>query len=221
MRVVIFGASGMVGAGVLLECVDDPRVQTVLVIGRTGSGIAHPKVREILHQDFFDYTPITAEFADCDACFFCLGVSSVGMNEDAYRHLTYDLTIAAAAAMVSVNSRLTFCYVSGAGTDSSERGRLMWARVKGRTENALLAMPFKSAFMFRPGFIQPLKGVRSKAWYQILYGLIGPLAALLVTRFPRYATTTEAMGRAMIQVAAAGDPKRILESEDINRLGAT
>ena len=220
MKVVVFGASGMVGAGVLLECVEDPRVQSVLVVGRSRSGIAHPKVREILHQDFFDYTPITAEFADCDACFFCLGVSSVGMNEDAYRHLTYDLTISAAAAMVSVNSRLTFCYVSGAGTDSTERGRLMWARIKGRTENALLAMPFKSAFMFRPGFIQPLKGVRSKAWYQILYGLIGPLSALLVKRFPRYATTTEMMGRAMIQVAAAGYPKRILESEDINRLGA-
>ncbi len=163
MKVVVFGASGMVGAGVVLECIEDQRVQSITIVGRSNSGITHPKVREILHKDFFDYAPIQAEFAGCDACFFCLGVSSVGMNEDQYRHLTYDLTLAAAASMVSANSKLTFCYVSGAGTDSTESGRAMWARVKGRTENALLKMPFKAAYMFRPAFIQPLKGVRSKA----------------------------------------------------------
>jgi uncharacterized protein YbjT (DUF2867 family) len=221
MKVVLFGASGMVGAGVLLECIEEPRIQAVLVVGRSSSGVTHPKVREILHRDFFDYTPIQSQFADCDACFFCLGVSSAGMNEDEYRHLTYDLTMAAAAAMVSVNSQLTFCYVSGAGTDSTERGRLMWARVKGRTENALLGMPFKAAFMFRPAFIQPLKGVRSKAWYQALYTAIGPLYPLLQKLLPRYSTTTENMGRAMIQVVETGYPKRILESDDINRAAVT
>jgi uncharacterized protein YbjT (DUF2867 family) len=218
MKVAIFGASGMVGAGVLLECVEDPRVEAILVVGRSSCGVTHPKLREILHRDFFDYGPIQSELADRDACFFCLGVSSVGMSEELYRHLTYDLTIAAATAMVSVNSQLTLCYVSGAGTDSTERGRVRWARVKGKTENALLGMPFKAAFMFRPAFIQPLKGVRSKtAWYQAVYTAIGALYPLL-RRLPRYVTTTENMGRAMIQAAAAGYPKRILESDDINRL---
>jgi len=218
MKVVVFGASGMVGAGVLLECVEDSRVEAVLVVGRSRSGISHPKVREIVHADFFDYTSIQSQFADRDACFFCLGVSSAGMGEEQYRHITYDLTIAAAAAMVAVNPQLTFCYVSGAGTDGTARGRVMWARVKGRTENAILGMGFKAAFMFRPAFIQPLKGVRSKAWYQPLITVLSPLFPLLQKIVPQYVTTTENVGRAMIQAAAIGYPKRVLESDDINRL---
>jgi uncharacterized protein YbjT (DUF2867 family) len=161
MRVIVFGATGMVGAGALIECLEDPRVRSILVIGRHSVGVSHPKLRELIRSDFFEYSDAQADLSGYDACFFCLGVSSVGLSEAAYTHLTYDLTLAAARAIVAVNPRLTFCYVSGAGTDSSEQGRAMWTRVKGRTENALLALPFKAAFMFRPAFIQPVKGVRS------------------------------------------------------------
>jgi uncharacterized protein YbjT (DUF2867 family) len=167
LKILLFGATGMVGAGALLECLADPRVESVLSISRSPTGRTHPKLREVMRADFFTYDDLRADFAAADACFFCLGVSSVGMSEADYTRLTYDLTLAAARAMVAVNPRLTFCYVSGVGTDSSEEGRTMWARVKGRTENALLALPFTAAFMFRPGFIQPVNGVRSKTrWYR-------------------------------------------------------
>jgi uncharacterized protein YbjT (DUF2867 family) len=176
-----------------------------------------------VHQDFFDFAGIQSQFVDVDACFFCLGVSSIGMSESAYHHLTYDLTLAAATALASVTAgRLTFCYVSGEGTDSTERGRTAWARIKGKTENALLRLPFKAAFMFRPGYIQPLKSIRSKTrWYQALYEVIGPFYPVLRRLFPRYVTTTENIGRAMIQVAAMGYSKPILLSPDINRLSGT
>lgn len=210
----------MVGAGALLECLADPRVESVLAIGRSPTGRTHPKLREVIHPDFFAYDDLQAEFATCDACFFCLGVSSVGMSETAYMRLTYDLTLAAARAMVAVNPRLTFCYVTGAGTDSSEQGRTMWARVKGMTENALLALPFRAAFMFRPAFIQPVKGVRSKTgWYQAIYTIIAPLSPVLHRLFPQVSTTTASLGRALIQVAAVGYSKPILYSRDINALG--
>jgi uncharacterized protein YbjT (DUF2867 family) len=210
----------MVGAGALLECLADPRVESVLAIGRSPTGRAHPKLRDVILPDFFAYDALRADFASSDACFFCLGVSSVGMSEAAYTRLTYDLTLAAARAMVAVNPRLTFCYVSGAGTDSSEQGRTMWARVKGRTENALLALPFKAAFMFRPAFIQPVKGVRSKTgWYQAIYTMIAPLSPILYRLFPQVSTTTGSLGRALIQVAAVGYSKPILYSPDINALG--
>jgi uncharacterized protein YbjT (DUF2867 family) len=167
----------MVGAGALLECFADPRVESVLAISRSPTGRIHPKLREVIRQDFFSYDDIQADFAASDGCLFCLGVSSAGMSEAAYTRVTYDLTLAAARAMVAVNRRLTFCYITGVGTDSSEQGRTMWARVKGRTENALLALPFKAAFMFRPGFIQPVKGVRSKTrWYQAVYRLLAPFS---------------------------------------------
>ena len=212
----------MVGAGALVECLADPRVESVLVIGRSPTGRTQPKLREVIHTDFFAYDALQAEFATCDACFFCLGVSSVGMSEDAYTRLTYDLTLAAARAMVAVNPRLTFCYITGAGTDSSEQGRTMWARVKGRTENALLALPFRAAFMFRPAFIQPVKGVRSKTgWYQTFYTIAAPLYPVLHGIFPQLTTTTASLGRALIQVAAVGYHKPILNSRDINALGAT
>jgi uncharacterized protein YbjT (DUF2867 family) len=216
MRVAVFGASGMVGAGVLRECLDDARVTSLLVVGRTACGVTHPKLRELIRGDFFDYRDVGDAFKGLDACFFCLGVSSVGMAEAEYTRVTYDLTIAAATALAAANPGMTFCYVSGTGTDSTERGRSMWARVKGRTENQLLRMPFK-AYMFRPGYIQPLKGVRSKTgWYQAVYNMIGPLYPLLHRIAPNYFTTTENVGRAMIRVTAGGYEKRHLENVDIN-----
>ena len=221
MRVVIFGATGMVGAGALLECLDDPRVDAVLAVVRRPTGLTHPKLTEAVHTDFFDYDRLRARFAECDACFFCLGVSSAGMDEAAYRHLTYDLTLAAARALVEANPRMTFCYVSGQGTDSTERGRAMWARVKGKTENALLTLPFKAAYMLRPGFIQPLRGVRSRTpLYQAFYSALGFLLPVLRRLVPDQITTTVNVGRALIRLAAEGDGKRILLAADINRLAA-
>ena len=209
----------MVGAGVLLECLDDPRVQSVLAIGRSPTGRSHPKLREILRTDFFSYDGLQSEFASCDACFFCLGVTSVGLDEAEYTRLTYDLTTAAARAMAAVNRNMTFCYVSGVGTDSTGRGRTMWARVKGTTENAIFALPFKAAFMFRPGFIQPVKGVRSKtAWYQAVYNVLAPVSPLLLRLAPNQVTTTARLGRAMIEVADRGFDERILHPREINAL---
>jgi uncharacterized protein YbjT (DUF2867 family) len=217
MNVVLFGATGMVGTGALLECFADPRVQSVLAITRSSTGRGHPKLREIVHANFFNYDHLAGEFASCDACFFCLGVSSLGMSEAEYTRLTYDLTLAAARTMVAANRRITFCYVSGVGTDSTERGRTMWARVKGKTENALLALPFAGAYMFRPGYIQPIGGVKSKTgWVQAAYTVLAP--AYPVLRPLLRGTTTANFGRALIQVAAHGYPKRILYSSDINAL---
>ena len=227
MNVVLFGATGMVGAGALLECLTDDRVQSVVALTRSpigprpgsGQGLMHPKLREVRRDDFFHYNDCRAEFAACDACFFCLGVSSVGMDERAYTSLTYDLTLAAAHALVNANRQMTFCYVSGVGTDSSERGRTMWARVKGKTENALLALPFKAAFMFRPGYIQPVDGVRSRTgWVQASYTVIAPFYPVLRRMLPNGTTTTANLGRALIQVAAAGYPRPVLYSRDMNRL---
>jgi len=210
----------MVGMGALLECLEDARVSSVLVVGRRSVGIQHPNLEEIIHQDFFHYDAIQPRFADCDACFFCLGVSSVGMDADTYHHLTYDLTMAAAQAMLAANPQMTFCYVSGEGTDSSERGRLMWARVKGKTENALLGMPFKASYMLRPGYIQPLKGVKSKTpLYQGVYNVLGWIYPALHALLPRYTTTTVALGRSMIRLATVGDAQRVLSTAHINRVG--
>ncbi len=207
----------MVGTGALLECFADRRVRSVLAITRSTTGHSHPKLREIVHANFFNYDHLAAEFASCDACFFCLGVSSLGMSEPEYTRLTYDLTLAAARTMVAANQRITFCYVSGVGTDSTERGRTMWARVKGKTENALLALPFSGAYMFRPGYIQPIGGVRSKTgWVQAAYTVLAPVYPIL--RPLLRGTTTANFGRALIQVAANGYAKRILYSSDINAL---
>ena len=161
MNVVLFGATGMVGAGVLIECLDDPRVASVLVVGRRPCAVAHPKLRELIRSDLFEYEDATDHLLNLDACFFCLGASAVGMSEPAYRRVTYDLTVAAAESLLDLNAALTFCYVSGEGTDSTEQGRVMWARVKGKTENDLLGMPLK-AYMFRPGYIQPLRAVQHR-----------------------------------------------------------
>jgi uncharacterized protein YbjT (DUF2867 family) len=216
VNVVLFGATGMVGQGVLRECLLAPDVEKVLAIVRSPTGQKHEKLREIVHKDFFDFSAIEAELTGLDACFFCLGVSSAGMTEESYRRVTYDMTMAAAQTLLKLNPSLTFIFVSGAGTDSTERGRTMWARVKGETENALLRMPFKAAYMFRPGFIQPQHGIISRTkLYRIFYAVSGPIFPLL-RRFPKYVTTTEQLGRAMLEVVRHGAPKNILESVDIN-----
>ena len=221
MKTILFGATGMVGSGALLACLGDPRVESVLIVGRRSCGVAHAKVEEVVLPDLFDLSTIAPRFADRDACFFCLGVSSVGMSEPDYHRMTFDLTVAAAKAMEAAKPGLTFCYVSGAGTDSTEQGRTMWARVKGKTENALLHGGFKAAFMFRPAYIQPLDGIRSKTrLYQAAYSTIGAFYPVLRRLFPRYVTTTRDLGRAMIEVSAKGYAKTILDSDDINRLGS-
>ncbi len=209
----------MVGQGVLRECLLDPDVQEVLSIVRSPTGHQHAKLRELVVQDFFDFSAIEAGLSGFEACFFCLGVSSARMTEEAYTRVTYGLTMAAAQTLAKLNPGMTFIYVSGQGTDSSERGRTMWARVKGKTENALLALPFKSAYMFRPGIIQPLDGIRSKTKvYQAFYTVLGPLLPVLKRLMPNAVTTTRQVGRAMLKVAKQRAPKRILDNQDINRL---
>ena len=219
MKVLLFGATGMVGAGTLLECLADSRVTSVLAVTRSPTGRTHPKLREVLHADFFNYESLRDDFAACDVCVFCLGVSSIGLTEADYTRFTYDLTWAAARVMAEVNPKMTFCYVSGVGTDSSERGRTMWARVKGRTENALLGLPFKAAFMFRPGYIQPIGDVQSKTgWVQTAYDILAPFYPLVHRLLPDNTTTTAILGKAMIQVALGGYSKSILYSRDMNSL---
>jgi uncharacterized protein YbjT (DUF2867 family) len=216
MKVLLFGATGMVGQGVLRECLLDADVTEVVTLGRTATGMRHAKLREIVHRDLFDYAPIEGELSGFDACFFCLGVSSFRMSEADYTRLTYDLTMAAARTLARLNPAMTFVYVTGAGSDSTEHGRSMWARVKGRTENALLRLPFKAAFMFRPGAIVPMHGVRSKtALYQAMYSLTRPVLPVLQRVFPNAIVTTEQVGRAMLAVAKRGAPAAILESRDI------
>jgi uncharacterized protein YbjT (DUF2867 family) len=217
MKVILFGATGMVGQGVLRECLLDPGVESVLAVGRSPTGQTHAKLRELKHDNFFDFSRVESQLTGYDACFFCLGVSSIGMDEERYRHLTYDIALAAATTLAKLNPGMTFIYVTGRGTDSTEQGKLMWARVKGKTENDLLKLPFKAAYMFRPAAIQPLHGVRSKtAWVHATYVATAPLWALLNRIAPAYATTTEKVGRAMIKVAREGYAKAVLESEDIN-----
>jgi hypothetical protein len=206
-----------VGQGVLRECLMDAGVESVLAVGRSPTGQTNPKLRDIRHDDFTDFSGIEAQLTGHDACFFCLGVSSVGMDEARYRHLTYDITMAAATTLARLNPGMVFTYVTGRGTDSTERGRQMWARVKGKTENDLLKLPFRAAYMFRPAGIQPLHGVRSKTgWVQAIYVLATPLLSYLTRVAPNYMTTSERLGRAMIKVARSGFPKPVLESEDIN-----
>jgi len=219
MRIILFGATGMVGQGVLRECLLDSGVESVLAIVRSATGREHEKLRELRHEDFNDFSAIEGELAGFDACFFCLGVSSAGMSEQDYSRVTYDFTMAAAGALARRSPGMTFIYVSGAGTDGTERGRTMWARVKGRTENALLRLPFKAACMFRPAFIQPRHGVTSKTrLYRVMYAVMGPLYPVWKTLFPAYVTTTEQVGRAMLEVARRGAPKPVLGNRDINAL---
>lgn len=219
MKIVLFGATGMVGAGVLNECLRDDRVKSVLAVVRSPTGIKHRKLHELIRSDFFDYSDARETFRGADACFFCLGVTAVGKTEDEYHRLTYVITLAAARALADVNPGMTFCYVSGQGTDSSEKGRVMWARVKGKTENALRALPLK-AYMFRPGYIQPLGGITSKTRvYRVFYTVMAPLYPVLKRLTPNLITTNEIVGRAMIAVAFNGYSSRVLEVRDINAVG--
>ena len=221
MNVVVFGASGMVGQGVLRACLLDPTVDTVLVVGRRPLGVSHPKLSEVVHDDLTDLSPIADRLTGVDACFYCLGVSSAGLDEAAYTRVTYDFTLAAARKLVAASPGPTFVYVSGEGTDSTEQGRTMWARVKGRTENDLLALPM-NAYMFRPGYIQPRHGAVSRTRsYRVMYTLTSWLYPLLHRLIPAHTTTTEHLARAMLALTRPGTTEnRILYSRDINRLGA-
>ena len=219
MKVIIFGATGMVGQGVLRECLVDPGVESVLSVGRSPTGHSNPKLRELVQDNFLDFSSVEPELTGYDACFFCLGVTSIGLSEERYRHLTYDITMAAARTLARLNPGMVFTYVTGRGTDSTEQGPLMWARVKGKTENDLLKLPFKAAYMFRPAGIQPLHGVRSKVgWQRAIFAGTAPLLPLLLRVAPNFVTTTERVGRAMLKVARDGYPKPVLESEDINSI---
>ena len=215
MKVLIFGATGMVGQGVLRECLLDPAVERVVTVGRSGGGGQNPKLQEIVHADMLDYTAIESSLKGIEACFFCLGVSSSGMKETDYTRVTYGFTLAAAEMLSRLNPGMTFIYVSGVGTDSTEKGRVMWARVKGRTENALLRLPLE-AYMFRPGMIEPLDGIRSKTpAYRILYALFKPLFPLVRWLMANQVVTTREVGRAMLAVARKGYSRRVLEPKDI------
>lgn len=219
MNVVVFGATGMIGQGVLRECLLDPDVRHVLAVGRAATGQTHPKLRELLQADLTNYASVLGALSGYDVCFFCLGVSSAGMSEADYRRVTVDIAVAAGRALVGLNHDMTFVFVSGAGTDGSGTSRTMWARVKGEAENAILSMPFKGKYCFRPAFVRPLHGITSRTRsYRILYALLGPLVPALNALVPGYVTTTERIGRAMLHVAKHGAPKAVLEQADINAL---
>src|SRR6266852_911579 len=219
MKVILFGATGMVGQGVLRECLLDPNVEHVLSIVRSATGQQHVKLTELIHKDFLVYSTIESQLTGYDTCCFCLGVSSSGMSEESYSRVTYDIPMAAARTLVRLNPSMTLIFISGAGTDSTEKSRTMWARVKGKTENALLRLPFRAAYMFRPGLIEPRYGVKSKtAWYRIFYALSKPLLPLLRWVLPNSVLTTDEIGRAMLTVAKRGASKRILESKDIRAI---
>jgi uncharacterized protein YbjT (DUF2867 family) len=218
MKAILFGATGMVGQGLLRECLLDPTVEHVLSIVRRPTGRQSAKLSELVHKDFFDFSPVESQLTGYDSCFYCAGASSSGMTEQSYFHTTYDMTLTAAQALARINPPMTLLYLSGAGTDSTEKGRTMWARVKGKTENALLRLPFKAAYMFRPGVIQPLHGIQSKTTsYRVLYTIMNPFLPLLRWLLPQFVTTTEILGRAMINVAQNGHAKRILETRDIDQ----
>ena len=223
MRVILYGATGMVGQGVLRECLMDSGVEQVLAVGRSAlmpDTPPHMKLKELVLPDLSTYAGHEGELAGYDACFFCLGISAAGMTEADYTKVTYGFTLAAAETLVKLNPGMTFIYVSGAGTDGTEGGRIMWARVKGKTENALLRLAFKAVYLFRPAGIRPLHGITSRTRaYRIGYALAWPLLPLLA-RFPSFMTTTERIGRAMLRAARVGAPKSVLESRDINELGA-
>jgi uncharacterized protein YbjT (DUF2867 family) len=217
IRTLITGATGMVGEGILLECLNHPDVEQVLVINRKSAGVSHPKLREIVHTDFFNLAPVEQQLTGFNACFFCLGVSSIGMSKEDYTHITYDLTLNVAQLLVKLNPEMTFCYVTGAGTDSSEQGRIAWARVKGATENALIRL-FKQAYMFRPALMKATPGQKNLKSYYKLFAWLYPIGRVL---YPTGFCTLQEVGRAMINAVSKGYPKRILEVQDIVKLANT
>jgi uncharacterized protein YbjT (DUF2867 family) len=217
MKVILFGGTGMVGQGVLRECLLDRDVTQVLSVVRAPSGQTHPKLRELVHKDFFDFTTVLADLTGFDACFYCLGATSIGKTEAEYSRVTYDITIAVGDVVARANPQLTFIFISGASSDSTEKGSVMWARVKGKAENYVLGLPIKAAYVFRPGLIQPMHGIKSKTLlYRIPYVLLAPFVPWIKRRFPKFVTTSETIGRAMLNVVRRGYPVRILETTDIN-----
>jgi uncharacterized protein YbjT (DUF2867 family) len=215
IKVIITGSTGMVGEGVLDVCLRHPEVESVLVINRKPCGVTHNKLKEIICKDFNDLSSFENQLAGYNACYFCAGVSSVGKKEDEYKRITYELTLNFAKALVKLNTGMTFCYVSGTGTDSTEKGKIMWARVKGKTENDLLKLGFKDTYMFRPGYIQPIKGL--KHTYKILK-VVAPLYPIWKSLFPKYVITLEEVGLAMINSVLKGCERKILECNAIRDL---
>lgn len=219
MNVVLFGATGMVGQGVLRECLLDDSVRSVLAVGRRATGEHHPKLREAVVPEVADLSAVESQLVGLDACLFCLGMTSAGMSEAEYTRLTYDLTVSVAHTLLRLNPGMTFVFVSGAGTDSSEKGRVMWARVKGKAENAVLGMGFRAAYAVRPAAIIPLHGITSRTrWIRIAVSVLRPLFPVMRTLFPNQVTTTEQLGRAMLRIAREGHPKQVIESRDIRRM---
>jgi uncharacterized protein YbjT (DUF2867 family) len=219
LKVVITGATGMVGKGVLLECLDNDDIDSVLLINRRSIDMDHPKLKEIIHKDFHDLSSIEDQLSGYDACFFCLGISAYRMSEEDYKKITYDLTLHFANTLLKLNPEMTFCYVSGQGTDSTEKSRMMWANVKGKTENAILALPFRKAYMFRPGFIQPMKGIKSSTkMYNTMYTIIKPIIPVFKLLSPKSITDTDRVGKAMINSVTKGYGKTHLDNKDINQL---
>lgn len=218
IRAIITGATGMVGEGVLHECLLHPDVDAVLVVTRRSCGVTHPKLKEVFHQDFSDFSGLEKELTGYNAAYLCMGVSSIGMTEEAYAHLTYDLTMALARLLAKLNPAMTLCYVSGAGTDSSEHGRIMWGRVKGRTENELMRLPLCKAYMFRPAFIRPTRGLKNT---YTVYRMLTPFFPMLRFLFPQYIVTLKEVGLAMINSVNNGPDKQVLEVADIVKLART
>lgn len=216
IKPVILGATGMVGEGVLHTCLGSSKVEEALVINRKPCGVTHPKLKEIIHRDFMDIRQLESELSGYNACFFCMGVSSVGMKEDDYRRITYDITMHIAGVLLNLNPGMTFCYVSGEGTDSTEKGKLAWARIKGKTENDLLNMGFGAAYMFRPGLIKPIKGMKNT--YKV-YRLMAPVLPLILKLFPKHSCRLDDLGNAMINCALSGYDKNVLENTDIGKAG--
>lgn len=218
MKVILFGATGMVGRGALQACLDDPGVTRVLAVGRTAPDVTHPKLENLLHKDFTDFSAVEPQLQGWDACLFCLGVSAAGMSEADYRRVTYDYALAAGATLARLNPAMRFLYVSGQGTDGTGASKMMWARVKGETENALLALPFR-AVMLRPGYIQPVGGFVSKTFlYRAIYAVLAPLYPVLKPMFPGAMIDNLALGRAMVRVAREGSDRKVLESIDLTHL---
>ncbi|MBL7783126.1 MAG: NAD-dependent epimerase/dehydratase family protein [Saprospiraceae bacterium] len=215
IRAIITGVTGMVGEGVLHECLQSDQVEQVLILGRRPYGLVHPKVKEIVHADLYDLSPIEDQLRGYNACYFCLGTSSVGMNEEDFSKITYTLTLHVATILSRQNSDMTFCYVSGGGTDSTEKGRVMWARVKGRTENDLMKLPFKQVFNFRPGYMHPTPGLKNTLSYYKYLSWLYPVFKLL---FPGFVTTLRDLGVAMIQVTLYGYSRQHIEVRDIKIL---
>jgi uncharacterized protein YbjT (DUF2867 family) len=219
VNVLIFGATGMVGQGVMRECLAAPDVAKVMTVGRTPTGQQHPKLQELVHAEMWDYANVEAELSNFDACFFCIGVTSSGISEQKYTHLTYDMTLSVAGTLARLNPQMVFVYVSGAGADSSETSRIMWERVRGKTENALLKLPFRGVYIFRPGMIQPMFGAKSKTTsYRWFYTLTKPLLPLIRSMLPDQVLSTPQMGQAMLNAVRFGAQKRVLEAPDINAL---